>query len=75
MNTNMKELNLNELEQVSGGEPITVCAVIGLCVAGVSLAVDLAKFGRKIYKNIKNNAHGSSTAAVPRITRSNPASR
>ena len=57
MNTNMKELNLNELEQISGGEPVTVAAIIGLCVAGVSLAVDLAQFGRKIYKDIKKNMH------------------
>jgi bacteriocin-like protein len=51
MNTNMKELNINELEQVSGGEPVTLAA-IGLGTACVCLIVEGIKFGKKIYKDV-----------------------
>ena len=54
MDTNMKELNLNEMEQVSGG---SVTAAIGLGTACVCLVISAAAFGRKIYKDIKKNMH------------------
>ena len=50
MNTNRKELTLDEMDQVNAG---SVLAVIGLSAACVSLAVEAAKFGRKIYNDIK----------------------
>ena len=55
MNTNMKELSFNEMEQVNGGIVITTgtLAVISLCVASVSLACDCIALGKKIYKDIK----------------------
>ena len=46
---NKNELNLDELEQISGG---SVLAAIGLGCACVGLAVQAAKFGRKIYKDL-----------------------
>jgi len=51
MNTNMNELNINELEQVSGGEPVTLAA-IALGTACVCLVVEGIKFGKKIYKDV-----------------------
>ena len=52
MNTNeMKELNINEMEQVSGGEPVTLAA-IALGTACVCLVVEGIKFGKKIYKDV-----------------------
>ena len=51
MNTSMKELNINELEQVSGGEPVTLAA-IALGTACVCLVVEGVKFGKKIYKDV-----------------------
>ena len=55
MNTNMKELSFNEMEQANGGIVITTgtLAVIGLCVGAVSLACDCVALGRKIYKDVK----------------------
>ena len=41
MNTNMKELNLNELEQVSGGNPVAAAAAI---VGIAAVTVKIAKF-------------------------------
>ena len=52
MNTNMKELNLNEMELVNGG---SVLAAIALGTACVTLAVSAIKFGRKIYNDIKGD--------------------
>jgi bacteriocin-like protein len=51
MNTNTKELSINELEQVSGGEPVTLAA-IGLGTACVCLVVEGIKLGKKIYKDV-----------------------
>ena len=55
MNTNMKELIFNEMEQANGGIVITTgtLAVVGLCVAAVSLACDCVALGKKIYKDVK----------------------
>jgi len=52
MNTNRKELTLDEMEQVNAG---SVLAAIGLGTACVCLAVEAAKFGRKLYNDIKGN--------------------
>ena len=52
MNINKKELTLDEMEQVNGG---SVLAAIGLGTACVCLAVEAAKFGRKLYNDIKGN--------------------
>ena len=52
MNTNRKELSLDEMEQVNGG---SVLAAIGLGTACVTLAVSAIKFGRKIYNDIKGD--------------------
>lgn len=52
MNTGMKELNLNEMEQVSGSG--IILAAIGLGAACVCLAVETVKFGRKIYKDLNS---------------------
>ena len=41
MNTNMKELNLNELEQVNGGNPVAAAAAI---VGIAAVVVKIAKF-------------------------------
>ena len=49
MNTSMKELNLNEMEQVNGG---SVAAAVSLGTACVCLVISAAEFGRKIYKDI-----------------------
>ncbi len=51
MNTNMKELSMNEMEQVSGSG--IILAAIGLGTACVALGVEAFRFGRKIYKDIK----------------------
>ena len=51
-NTNemkLKELEMDELEQVNGG---SVIAGIALAAACVSLAVETAKFGRKLYNDL-----------------------
>ena len=38
MNTNMKELNMNELEQVSGGNPVVVAAaIVGIAAVTVKI--------------------------------------
>ena len=55
METNMNELKpgeleLNELEQACGG---SVLAGITLACACVCLVVETAKFGRKIYNDLK----------------------
>ena len=52
MNTSMKELNLNEMETVNGG---SVLAAIGLGTACVCLAVSVAKFAKKIYKDVTSD--------------------
>ena len=54
MSTNMKEINLNEMEQANGGFAITAAslAAIGLATACTVLVVECARFGRKIYKDI-----------------------
>ncbi len=49
MNTNTKELNINEMEQINGG---SVLAAIGLGTACVCLVVEGIKFGKKIYKDV-----------------------
>ena len=39
MNTNMNELNLNEMELVNGGNPIAVAAcVVGIAAAAIKVA-------------------------------------
>ena len=39
MNTNMKELNLDEMEQVNGGTIIGLVCVLGLIGTAVAMAV------------------------------------
>ncbi len=53
MKTNMNELNLNEMEKANGGS--VTLAVIGLVSACIGLGVSVAKFGKKIYKDIKGD--------------------
>jgi len=56
MKTNMnglKELGMDELEQVNGGS-VTVIGVIALVAGCVSLGVEAFKFGRKVYNDMKN---------------------
>ena len=48
---NMKELNPDEMEQVNGGEAVTLAA-IALGTACVCLVVEGIKFGKKIYKDV-----------------------
>ena len=38
MNTNMKELNLNEMEQVNGGSIIGLICVLGIVGGAIGLA-------------------------------------
>lgn len=52
MNTHMKEINLNEMEAVNGG---SVIAAIGLGTACVTLAVSVAEFAKKIYKDVTSD--------------------
>ena len=47
MNTNMKELNINEMEQVNAGNPIAVAA----CVVGIAAAA--IKVADLIYDSVK----------------------
>ena len=53
MNTTMNELTLNEMDQVNGSG--IILAAIGLGTACVCLTVEAVRFGRKIYKDIKND--------------------
>ena len=39
MNTNMKELNLNEMEQVNGGSIIGLICVLGVVDTAIGIAV------------------------------------
>ena len=39
MNTNMKELNLNEMEQVNGGSIIGLICVLGVVGTAIGIAV------------------------------------
>ena len=52
MNTKKNELNLNEMEAVNGG---SVIAAIGLGTACVCLGISVAKFAKKIYKDITSD--------------------
>jgi lactobin A/cerein 7B family class IIb bacteriocin len=52
MNTKKNELNLNEMEAVNGG---SVLAAIGLGTACVCLGISVAKFARKIYKDVTSD--------------------
>ena len=44
MNTNMKELNLNEMELVNGGEAVTAVAVAAVVVTVATGVVKVAGF-------------------------------
>ena len=41
MNTNMKELNLNEMEQVNGGSIIGLICVLGVVGTAIGMAVGI----------------------------------
>ena len=40
MNTNMKELNINEMEQVNGGNPVLLICAAALVIAAAPKVVD-----------------------------------
>ena len=41
MNTNTRELNLNEMEQINGGSIIGLICVLGLVAAEIGIAVGI----------------------------------
>ena len=47
MNTSMKELNLDEMEQVNGGSIIGLVCVLGLVAAEVGLAIGIGYAQKK----------------------------